>query len=218
MVLFICSVGTVIARPGLSAPRSQIGTESQYGITQSDQQDSGPRRRILLYRHYVQAEPAVAPEPAVTPIPFPQPVVVAPVAPFQPVGVQPESPVEAQPAQATSAGRGLLIAGIIIAAGGTVGGVGSGVVFGLRAASLDNDAKKLGGVSGNSKSQDAKAYRNLEYVSFGVASASFVVGGALIIWGIVRRVSATSESPPQPVAVVPIVGPGLGGAALSASF
>jgi hypothetical protein len=168
----------------------------------------------VIARPALAAPPA---DPAETPIPPAQPVVVAPVAPSGPVVVQPSDPVEAQPAPSTSAGRGLLIAGICLAAA-SGGFAGAGVFFGLKAKVLDDDAKNLGGAAGRVKSDQATTYRKAEYVSYGVGAASFVAGGALIIWGIVRRVGAASTSPPQQVAVVPIVGPSLGGAALSASF
>ena len=172
----------------------------------------------VIARPALAAPPA---DPAETPIPPPQPVVVAPVAPSGPVVVQPSDPIEAQPAPSTSAGRGLLIAGICLAAA-SGGFAGAGVFFGLKAKVLDDDAKNLGNAgkyaSASTKSDQAKIYRKAEYVSYGVSAASFVAGSALIVWGIVRIVGSASTSPPQSVAVVPIVGPGLGGAALSASF
>jgi hypothetical protein len=176
--LFICSVGTVVARPALSA---------------------------------------VPADAAATPIPPPHPAYVAPVAPSQPVAAQPAPSLQLPPAQTTSGGRGLLIAGIITTVAG-VAGAGAGVVLGMKANTLDDEAKKLGGVAGSDKSDAAKTYRTTGYACWGVGAAAFAAGGVLIVWGIVRLVSTTPESPPAPVAVSPMVGPGLGGAALSASF
>jgi hypothetical protein len=161
-----------------------------------------------------QTESAAAADPAIAPAAPAQPAAAMPVAPAPSVGIPPAPPSEPLQVQSGPHGRGMLIAGILTAAVGSLAGVGAGITFALKANSLDNDASHTLDQSTKDK---AKTYRNMEYACFGLVAASQVVGTTLIIWGIVRLTSGPSDSPP-PVAVVPMLGPGLGGAAISGSF
>jgi tetratricopeptide (TPR) repeat protein len=203
-----------------------------YNIAQSHRQNNSPQRAIFFYRRYLEAEPEAknrgdieqrikdmqtqlnAKSENATPVaaaPAPQPVVVAPAPAPQPVVVAPVSVLQAQPAPAPSSGRGLRIAGIAVGAVG-VAGVVTGVVLGLQATSLHDDAVKAGSVYDDSKFQSAKTYRTMAWASLGVGAAAIATGGVLYYLG------ATSSSAGQPVTVVPVVAPGMGGAAIAATF
>jgi tetratricopeptide (TPR) repeat protein len=202
-----------------------------YNIAQSHRQNNDPARAIFFYRRYLEAEPGAKnradieqrikdmqsqlnakSENAPAPAPAPQPiVVVAPPMP-QPVASEPVPVVQAQPAPpAASPGRSLRIAGITVGVLG-VAGVAAGIVFGVHATSLHDEAVKPGSVYDDSKYQSSKSFRTLEWVSLGVGGAAIITGGVLYYLG------ATAKSSGHPVAIVPVVGPGIGGAALSGSF
>jgi tetratricopeptide (TPR) repeat protein len=201
-----------------------------YNIAQSHRQNNSPQRAIFFYRRYLEAEPEAKnradveqrikdmqsqlnakaentppPQPVVVqPVPVvPQPVTPQPVA--QPIGV-----VHAQPAADPSAGRGLRIAGIAVGAVG-VASVVTGIVLGLQANTLNDEATKPGSVFDNSKYDSAKTYRTMGYVTLGVGAAAIVTGGVLYYLGASKNSSSS-------VAIAPMIAPGLGGAMLAASF
>jgi hypothetical protein len=145
-----------------------------------------------------------------------------PPASAQPALVQSVPPAEVQASESPSAGRGLLLAGILTATAGTAAGIGCGLVFAMKARSLTEDEARLvdrGQIAEAKSSSDrAKTYRTLAYTMYGVGAAAFVAGNVLIVWGIVRHVTAASASPEPRVALVPMLAPGVGGAAISARF
>jgi hypothetical protein len=114
---------------------------------------------------------------------------------------------QAPPAEDTHQGRGLRIAGIATASLG-VAGVAAGIAFGLHSNSLHDEAIK--GTYIDSKYQDSKSFRTLEWVSFGIGGAAVVTGVVLYYLGL----SAKSA----PIAIAPIFAPGAGGAAVFGSF
>lgn len=208
-----------------------------YNIAQSHRQSNSPQRAIFFYRRYLEADPNVknraeiekrikdmetqlnaqkensgatmttAPGPAqpTTPVPTPtqQPVpVTAPPSPDPVMNVQ-----VAQPAESAHAGRGLRIVGLVTAGVG-VAAVGAGIAFGLHASSLRDEAYK--GTYNDSKLQDSKSFRTLQWVSIGIGGAAVVTGGVLYYLGLSAK--------DAPVALAPIVAPGMGGAAIFGSF
>ena len=205
-----------------------------YNIAQSHRQNKQFERAIFFYRRYLEAEPKaknradieqridelqaeIDRKKAETPLaPPPQPIVVVPPPTPLPVAPLPVPPpttvVHDRPVPpASSPGRGLRIAGIIVGAVG-VAGVATGIVFGLHATSLHDEAVKSGSVYDNSKYQSAKTYKDLQWVALGVGGAAIVTGGVLYFLG------ATAKSSDQEVAILPLVGPGMGGAAFSGAF
>ena len=68
-----------------------------------------------------------------------------------------------------------------------------------------------GSVFDSSKYDPSKTYRTMQWVTLSVGAAAIVTGGVLYYLG-------ASKKSASPVAIAPIVGPGLGGAALSTSF
>jgi tetratricopeptide (TPR) repeat protein len=205
-----------------------------YNIAQSHRQNNKPDRAIFFYRRYLEADPEaknrpeiekrikdmeaqlnakpeVAPAPAPVAPPMPQPIPVAPpVVPVQPQPV-PVTQLQTQPPPPTSTGRGLRIAGITVGAVGVAGVVG-GIFLGLHANSLYEEATKPGQTYDKSKDDSSKTFRTLEWVSFGVGAAAIVTGGVLYYLG------ASAKPAHPPLAIVPLAGPGTGGAALLGRF
>jgi tetratricopeptide (TPR) repeat protein len=209
-----------------------------YNIAQSHRQSNSPQRAIFFYRRYLEADPNVknraeiekrikdmetqlnaqkehpgatmttAPGPAqpTTPVPTPapQPVpVAAQPAPAAPVAMVPV----AQPSESAHQGRGLRIAGIVTASVGVAAGV-TGIVFALHARSLQDEAYK--GTYNDSKLQDSKSFRTLQWVAIGIGGAAVVTGGVLYYLGVSAK--------DAPVAFAPFVAPGAGGAAVFGRF
>jgi tetratricopeptide (TPR) repeat protein len=210
-----------------------------YNIAQSHRQSNSPQRAIFFYRRYLEADPNVknraeiekrikdmetqlnaqkensgatsatmttAPGPAqpTTPVPTPpQPVpVTAEPAPAPVTNVQ-----VAQPTESAAQGRGLRIAGLVTAGVG-VAAVATGIGFGLHANSLRDEAYT--GTYNDSKLQDSKSFRTLQWVSIGIGGAAVITGGVLYYLGLAAK--------DAPVAFAPIVAPGMGGAAVVGSF
>jgi tetratricopeptide (TPR) repeat protein len=207
-----------------------------YNIAQSHRQSNSPQRAIFFYRRYLEADPNVknraeiekrikdleaqlnaqkehlgatmttepGPATAQPPLPVPAP---APL----PVAVQPtpapEVAVQTQPTQAENRGRGLRIAGIVTASVG-VAAVVTGIVFGLHASSLHDEA--YAGTYNDSKLQDSKSFRTLQWVSIGIGGAAVVSGSVLYYLGVSAKNTA--------VAFAPLLAPGLGGAAVVGRF
>jgi tetratricopeptide (TPR) repeat protein len=144
------------------------------------------------------AQPAA---PSSAPAPQPVPVAVQP-------SPAPEATVQTpQPTPSENQGRGLRIAGIATASVG-VAAVAAGVVFGLHASSLRDEAYK--GTYNDSKLQDSKSFRTLQWVSLSVGGAAVVTGGVLYYLGLSAK--------DAPVAFAPVVAPGTGGAAIFGRF
>jgi hypothetical protein len=144
---------------------------------------------------------APGPADAQPPLPAPAPV---------PVAVQPSpTPVATvqTPQPSENQGRGLRIAGIVSASVG-VAAVATGIAFGLHASSLQDEAYT--GTYNDSKLQDSKSFRTLQWVSIGIGSAAVVTGGVLYYLG------ASAKN--TPVAFAPLVTPGMGGAAVFGRF
>jgi tetratricopeptide (TPR) repeat protein len=204
-----------------------------YNIAQSHRQNNNPQRAIFFYRRYLEADPnaknraetekrisdmesdlnqkaesAAATVPTAPPS-APPPATPPAAAPLSPQVTQPVLPVQAQAAAPASTGRGLRIAGITVGALG-VAGVVTGVFFGVHANSLHDEATS--GTYDDSKYQDSETFRTLQWVSVGVGAAAIVTGGVLYYLGY-----AAEPAGPQ-VAIVPIAGPGAGGAALCGRF
>ena len=210
-----------------------------YNIAQSHRQNDAPQRAIFFYRRYLEADPNAKNKAeiekrikdmetqmnaqkekeiasaAVTPAPAAPPTTAAPTTAPQPdpTAAQPSSgsttvqTTQAPPAEDTHQGRGLRIAGIATASLG-VAGVAAGIAFGLHSNSLHDEAIK--GTYIDSKYQDSKSFRTLEWVSFGIGGAAVVTGVVLYYLGL----SAKSA----PIAIAPIFAPGAGGAAVFGSF
>jgi tetratricopeptide (TPR) repeat protein len=210
-----------------------------YNIAQSHRQNNTPQRAIFFYRRYLEADPnaknkpeiekrikdmetelnaqkerehaAAAPAPAPTGVvqPTPPPPAVAPqwtaTAPTPAPTAQITQPV---PVESAQQGRpGLRIAGIATAGVGAAAVV-AGIVFGVHANSLRSDS--LSGTYDDSKYQDSKSFRTLEWVSFGVGGAALVTAGVLYYFGLSAK--------DTPVAIAPLFAPGVGGAAVFGRF
>jgi tetratricopeptide (TPR) repeat protein len=203
-----------------------------YNIAQSHRQNNSPQRALFFYRRYLEAQPdaknraeieqrikdlqsqlnAQAENVPAPPPPAPQPV-VQPVAAPSPSVAEPEqvAQVQAQPEPAQSTGRGLRIAGVTIGIVGVASAV-TGVVLGLHANSLYQQATTPGSPYDPSKDQSSKTFRTLEWVSLGVGGAAIVAGSVLYYLG------ASAKSASASVAVMPLIAPGAGGAAIFGRF
>jgi tetratricopeptide (TPR) repeat protein len=151
--------------------------------------------------------PATQPQPQQTtaaPPVLQQPDPAAQPAPAQTATVQTMQPT---PTEDTHQGRGLRIAGIATAGVG-VAAVVTGIAFGLHASSLQSEAYK--GIYNDSKLQDSKSFRTLEWVSFGIGGAAVITGGALYYLGLSAK--------DAPIAIAPIIAPGAGGATVFGTF
>jgi tetratricopeptide (TPR) repeat protein len=203
-----------------------------YNIAQSHRQNDSPQQAAFFYRRYLEAEPqaknrpdiekriqemeALAnakTEPAAAPgqvaPPVAQPVVPPfPVAPVQPQPA-PMTQMQTLPPPVSSTGSGLRIAGITVGAVG-VAGVVTGIFLGLHANSLYDESTS--GIYNDDKYQSSKTFRTMEWVSFGLGAAAVVTGGVLYYLG------ASAKPANPPVAIVPVAGPGTGGAALLGRF
>jgi len=208
-----------------------------YNIAQSHRQSNSPQRAIFFYRRYLEADPNVknraeiekrikdmetqlnaqkehpgatmttAPGTVAAPTPVPSPGPQPGPASVQPSPTPEATVAVAQPTESAHQGRGLRIAGIVSASVG-VAAVVTGIAFGLHANSLQDEAYK--GTYNDSKLQDSKSFRTLQWVSIGIGGAAVVTGGVLYYLG----VSAKNA----PVAFAPLVAPGMGGAAVFGRF
>jgi tetratricopeptide (TPR) repeat protein len=208
-----------------------------YNIAQSHRQNNSPQRAIFFYRRYLEADPSVKnraeiekrikdmetqlnaqkehagapmttePGPAQpagpVPAPAPQPIPVA----GQPSPASMATVQIAQPTEPAHPGRGLRIAGIVTASVGVAAGV-AGIAFGLHANSLHDEAYK--GIYNDSKLQDSKSFRTLQWVAIGIGGAAVVTGGVLYYLGVTKQ--------DAPVALIPLAAPGAGGAAVFGRF
>ncbi|MBN2577356.1 MAG: tetratricopeptide repeat protein [Deltaproteobacteria bacterium] len=202
-----------------------------YNIAQSHRQNNSPQRAIFFYRRYLEAEPQAKnradieqriqdlqanlngkPENATEPAPAPvaQPVPPQPLPPPQPVVVQPMVVAQSQAQPDADAGRGLRIGGIVTGAVG-LAGIGAGIFFFLHANSLYEEATKPGSVYDAAKDDSSKTFRGLGWAAVGTGAAAVVTGGVLYFLGAKKRSAA-------PVALAPIIAPGVGGAALCGRF
>lgn len=208
-----------------------------YNIAQSHRQNNNLQRAIFFYRRYLEAEPGAKNRPEIekrirdmetqlseekehggtplatsslpAPAPFSAPVAPPPVvAPAPTASVLAPQPEQRAPLPKENPGRGLRIAGLTTAGVGVVG-VGLGVVFGLHANTLHDEAYNPRWDA--AKFDSSKTYRTMEWVSFGVGGAAIVAGGLLYYFGW----SASTEAP---VALAPMVAPSTGGAVLSGRF
>jgi tetratricopeptide (TPR) repeat protein len=203
-----------------------------YNIAQSHWHNGNPQRAIFFYRRYLEAAPKAknaddvqkriqelqakideenerAAAAAATPPPEPSapPTVVQP--PSAPVGGVPVVATPASPPPDSAAGRGLRIAGLVTAGVG-VAGVAAGIVCGLQASSLRKDA--VNGTYDANKDSQAKTYRTLEWVGFGVGGAAVVTGAVLYVLG------ASAQTTDTQVTFLPVLAPSMGGAALAGTF
>jgi tetratricopeptide (TPR) repeat protein len=154
------------------------------------------------------APPTAAQPTTPPPATAPQPVPTAP--PVAPAPAATDQITQPAPVESAQQGRGLRIAGMATAGAG-VAAVVVGIVFGVHASSLHDQAYPAPPLGYNySKDQDSKSYRTLEWVSFGVGGAAVVTGGVLYYLGL----SAKNA----PVAIAPIFAPGAGGAAVFGRF
>ena len=149
--------------------------------------------------------PAVAPAPVVK---------TDPAAPPPPVAIHEAPP---QSGDSSHAGKGLRITGIVAGSVG-VAAIVAGVVSGLHANTLYNQARPAAsqGVYDAAKDDSSKTYRKLEWVGIGVGAAALATGTVLYIVGSSAKNSA--ENSEGSVALLPLLGPGTGGAALSGRF
>ncbi len=209
-----------------------------YNIAQSHRQNNSPQRAIFFYRRYLEADPeaknrleiekrikdmeanlnhrpenAGAPPPTATAgtVTPPPAAPLPPAAVVPPPAAPPVIPVQAPAAPPASAGSGLRSAGIAVGAVG-VAGVVSGIFFGLHASSLHDDATRPGSVFDDSKYQDSKTFRTLEWVSLSIGGAAIVTGSVLYYLGY------SAKSANAAVALVPVAAGGVGGAALCGRF
>jgi tetratricopeptide (TPR) repeat protein len=202
-----------------------------YNIAQSHRQNNSPQRAIFFYRRYIEAQPDaknradieqrikdlqsqldaqsenVTAPPLAPPPPAPLPL----VQPMPPTVAEPEPVTQVQPDAAQSKGRGLRIAGVTIGVVGVASAV-TGVFLGLHANSLYQQATTSGKPYDASKDQSSKTFRTLEWVSFGVGGAAILTGGLLYYLG------ASAKSATSAVAVMPLIAPGAGGAAVFGRF
>lgn len=124
--------------------------------------------------------------------------------------------VVSAPQAAPTSGRYLLPAGIITASVGVAVIVG-GVVLATKANGiLDDMQSQVGGYSAR-KEDDVDTYRNWAYVGYGVGAACVAAGGVLIGLGIKARSKSSNEAATK-VALVPAIGGGHVGAALTGGF
>lgn len=203
-----------------------------YNIAQSHWHNGNPQRAIFFYRRYLEAAPkaknagdvqkriqelqakideenARAAAAAADPPPeqtAPPPAVQPPAPPI--VGV-PALATSAAPPPDNEAGQGLRIAGLVTAGVGVVGIV-AGVVCGLQASSLRKDA--VSGTYDADKDSQAKTYRTLEWVGFGVGGAAVATGAVLYVLG------ASAKTTDTRVSLLPLLTPSMGGATLAGTF
>jgi hypothetical protein len=126
------------------------------------------------------------------------------------VAAQPAA-AEATPVPPGATGRGLRIAGIVVAAAGVVG-IAGGILSTLKANSLASDMETLDGYTRN-KESSRKTYRTLGIVGYGIGAAGIVAGGVLYFLG-----ARAGASPSSSVAFVPVVSPNAAGAAVTGVF
>lgn len=131
----------------------------------------------------------------------------------QPAMATPESPPEilqAQTPQAepASSGRGLRIAGIVVASVG-VAALGTAVFLNVQANSMAKDLETPRGYE-RSKANDRKTYETLGWVGYGVGAACLVGGAVLYGLGLSNGSS--------PVALIPTVAPSHAGLSLQGAF
>lgn len=120
------------------------------------------------------------------------------------------------PQAAPTSGRHLLTAGIITASVGVAVIVG-GVVLATKANGMVDDMQnQIGGYS-TRKADDVDTSRTLAYVGYGVGAACVAAGGVLMGLGIKARTKPSTEAVTN-VALVPAIGVGQVGAALTGGF
>jgi tetratricopeptide (TPR) repeat protein len=201
-----------------------------YNIAQSHRQNNAPQRAIFFYRRFLEAEPGAKnradiekrikelenqlnaqkeKESAVlnpAPVPQPPPVPLIPV--VDPVPPPPPPPPPAPPPSAHD-GRGLRIAGIVTGGVG-VAAIVTGIILGVHASSLHDEAYK--GTYDSEKDDASKNYRTFSWVAIGVGATAVVTGGVLLYLGL------RSKEPAPSVGLAPLLSPGAGGAALFGRF
>jgi hypothetical protein len=134
------------------------------------------------------------------------------VTPDYGVPAQP-SPGSPPPAAAPRSSRKK--AGIVIAAiGGAflVGGAVSGIVTWSSSRSVQR-ASENGEAFDPSVESTGRAAAVLQWVGYGIGAAGVAVGLILV-----ATAPSAREGPPPPVAALPLIGPGLGGAAVRMTF
>jgi hypothetical protein len=177
--------------------------------------------RAAAEKHLADCKEKVAqehPQQFAQPEPFP-------VLPPSPAPVR-ESAPRPEPATTPAAGSlaatsqaepgkrrwGLITAGIVSGAVG-IGGVVTGLVFNSKANSLITDWESKPGSYSTSSENDQKSYKTLAWVGYGVGAACIAAGALLIGFG-----AQSHTNSPGDVALVPTVGPGQMGAALTGAF
>lgn len=199
-----------------------------YNIAQSHRQNDNPQRAIFFYRRYLEAAPNAKNRPEIekrikdieallAAQQTSTPATISPATQPAPAAPQPAptvaAPVPAQGASMTrratpeSQGRGLRIAGIVTASVG-VAAIASGIVFGVHASSLHDDA--YSGTYDYNKDQSSKSYETLEWVSFGIGGAALITGGVLYYLGATARNTS--------LAIAPLLAPGTSGAVVLGRF
>lgn len=124
--------------------------------------------------------PPVSPTPprseALAPVPVPVPIVQGQAAPTTPVG----NMLPLQSSATSDPGRGLRIAGLILAG---VGGaaIGAGVFCTLKTRSISSNESKYGATQ--AQEDDRKRYETWGWVSYGVGAAALATGVVLYIVG-----------------------------------
>jgi len=147
--------------------------------------------------------PEVAPPPsAAAPVASPSPVAAAEVA------VMPASSPE-------SAGTGLRTWGVVAGSVGVVA-VGAGVVFSLLTSSTKKQVESDGRIGFYDPNKDARGrtYSTMQWVGYGVGAGTIAASAVMFLLGS----AADHVAGAQPVAILPAIGPGQGGALLQGSF
>lgn len=190
------------------------------------QQNERYREAISRFREYMRTDPgdasvaekyiaeceelAAKREPPAPPPP--QPVPAAPAAPSpEESQAQVVASAETPPPPTTSAGgSGLGVAGLVVGGVGLVA-VGAGVALNLKA---NNLAKSIEPPNTYERSTETsrKNYQTFSWVSYGVGAAAIVTGAILC------GVGWSRGSNSKDVALIPVVGPGLAGAAMKGAF
>lgn len=162
----------------------------------------------LLAQERESVAAQTAPQPFTPPSPSPS----TPTAPAQlaPIVSQPTPPPPA------STGRGLRIGGIVLASVGGAALVG-GVLLNLQANSAIKDMEAKPDAYSSGKKSDYDSYRTLSWVGYGVGAACVVTGAVLYGFGIKARSRSSSASSTE-VTLMPSVGAGHVGAALTGAF
>jgi hypothetical protein len=176
-----------------------------------------PEDRIAAEKHIADCKLRLSARPG--PV-RPEPVPSQPPAPR----AQPDSGASARaPAsavvlppsrpEASTRGKGLLTAGIVVGSVGVAALVG-GVLLNLKVNStVDEMQNKVGGYT-SAKDSDRKNYETAMWASYGIGGACLMTSAILIAIGTTSR----STTAPTSVAIVPSAGPGRAGLALAGGF